>query len=876
MFFERSHLMHHADRTFCVLEDGTAMSYRDLVAQTDAFQARFTAGKGLLLLRATPQPETVIALVAALQAGVPVLLTAPDRPDEEAGLRGSFPFRYGYDPQTDRLDILEDAEAVALHPDLALMLSTSGSTGAAKSIRLSQTNIASNAAAIAEYLALTPDDRAPTNLPLYYSYGMSVITSHLAAGASLMFTARTVLEAEFWAAFDAQGCTSFAAVPHVIDMLEKSPHRTADRPTLRYATQAGGKLAPARVAEIAARAQAEGWDFFVMYGQTEAAPRMAYLPPDQAASHPDCIGLPIPGGEFALIDPEGAEIAQADVAGELVYRGPNVMMGYATEAADLARGAEVDALHTGDMALRTAEGFYKIVGRKSRFIKPFGLRISLDEVDAWLSAQGHGALSGAGRGERLWLLTTPGEDAEALRRAVAGWLTIPESEIRTAEVAELPLRANGKVDGRAVTEIIATHDTAPAEAQADWGDRLFARVGAGWQRLTGKTQDATPTSAGSIEEIFRSHFPGATVTPDSSFDQLQGDSLRYLGVALDLEKELGHLPDGWDKMPIRALEGAPVHAGPTYIDTATFLRCLSIFFIVSAHLKFIGYPGGGSALLFAIAGHSFALYQIPAITRSGSVLSVWSQLARVAIPAALYLALLGQVFFPFDWRVVLLFSNWIDPQMHGNYAAWFIDVYVQMLLVMGLLFLLPPVQRFFARYGFTAAVWFSVFAIALSNIAHEFWDTHHLFRRLPHMLLWLFALGMAAAYADRTSRKIIVTGLVCIGLMLFTERWLENFMRWYFIGMMILLWVPRVEISRWAAGIVRRIAAASLFIYLTHFQWASVSGILFGDNGYMPVVLALGGGIFCWHVYEWVQKQVLGVWNRWRGGTRAPGLTPKS
>ncbi|MGZ2260294.1 AMP-binding protein [Roseobacter sp. A03A-229] len=876
MFFERSHLMQHADRTFCVLEDGTALSYRDLVEKTDAFQARLSAGQGLMLLRAAPLPETVIALLAALQSAVPVLLTAPDKPEEDAGLMDSFPFRYGYDPQTDALEVFEGGADVELHPDLALMLSTSGSTGAAKSIRLSHGNIASNAAAIADYLGLTPEDRAPTNLPPYYSYGLSVITSHLAAGASLMFTGRTVLEAEFWAAFDAQRCTSFAAVPHVIDMLEKSPHRTADRPALRYATQAGGKLAPARVAEIAARAQQEGWDFFVMYGQTEAAPRMAYLPPHEAATHPDCIGLPIPGGAFALIDADGTEITEPEVTGELVYRGPNVMMGYATGPADLARGPELDALHTGDMALRTAEGFYKIVGRKSRFIKPFGLRISLDEVDAWLSAQGHAALSGPGRGERLWLLVTPGEDAGALRQAVAGWLTIPASEISTVEVAELPLRANGKVDGRAVTEIIAAEDSAPATAQADWGDALFAQVRAGWQRLAGKTQDSGAPASGSIEAIFRSHFPGATITPDSSFDQLQGDSLRYLGVALDLEKELGHLPDNWDKTPLHALQGAPVHAGPTYIDTATFLRCLSIFFIISAHLKLVGYNGGGAMLLFSLAGYSFALYQIPAIQRTGSVISVWSQLARVAIPAMLYLTLLGQVFFPFDLRVVFLFSNWIDPQMHGNYAAWFIDVYVQLLLIMGLVFLLPPIRRAFAVDGFRAAVGFCVFSIALFSIAHEFWDTHHLFRRLPHMLLWLFALGMAAAYADRTSRKIIVTALACVALMLFTEKWLQNFLKWYFIGMMILLWVPRVEVSRWAASVIRRIAAASLFIYLTHFQWASVARIFFGENPYMPVLLALVGGIFCWHVYEWVQKQVLGVWSRWRGGTAEPDLTPKS
>src|SRR6056297_267180 len=214
MFFTREHLFSFADRPALLREDGTVLFYHDLVEQLDAFRDRFTAGRGLLLLRAPQSEATIVALLAAFQAGIPVMPIAPGHAEEEAGLLASYPFRYLYDPEKDALEIDATAGGPEPHSDLCLVLSSSGSTGAAKSIRLSHRNIASNAEAIATYLGLAPEDRAPTNLPLYYSYGLSVLTSHLQAGGALMVTARTLLEVEFWNAFDCCRCTSFAAVPH--------------------------------------------------------------------------------------------------------------------------------------------------------------------------------------------------------------------------------------------------------------------------------------------------------------------------------------------------------------------------------------------------------------------------------------------------------------------------------------------------------------------------------------------------------------------------------------------------------------------------------------------------------------------------------------
>ncbi len=265
-----------------------------------------------------------------------------------------------------------------VHPDLALLLSTSGSTGSPKLVRISRRNLLANAGAIVDYLGLSETDRAITSLPLHYCYGLSVLHSHLLAGASVVLTDASVVDPCFADALRNHGVTSLAGVPHTFEMLE---HAGADRvgvPSLRLLTQAGGRMAPDAVTRWTARAETWGARFYVMYGQTEATARMAFLPPELAVRRPAAIGRAIPGGELRLEPVDG----QPDDVGELVYRGPNVMMGYAERPDDLAEGALLDELRTGDLArFHADDGVFEIVGRRSRFVKPFGLRIDLDLIE---------------------------------------------------------------------------------------------------------------------------------------------------------------------------------------------------------------------------------------------------------------------------------------------------------------------------------------------------------------------------------------------------------------------------------------------------------------------------------------------------------------
>jgi acyl-CoA synthetase (AMP-forming)/AMP-acid ligase II len=244
-------------------------------------------------------------------------------------------------------------------------------------VRLSYAAIDANAKQIAEYLELTARDRPITTLPIHYSYGLSVVTSHLNVGATIILTGQSVIDAAFWQLVRKEEVTSLAGVPYTYELLDRVGFRDMSLPSLRTLTQAGGRLPPETVRRYTEWAKARDARFFVMYGQTEATARMSYMPPARILDAPDCIGIPIPRGSFRLIDETGTTISSPGTVGELVYSGPNVMLGYALSPDDLSKGRELEELRTGDLASRDAQGLYRIVGRKSRFAKLYGLRINL-------------------------------------------------------------------------------------------------------------------------------------------------------------------------------------------------------------------------------------------------------------------------------------------------------------------------------------------------------------------------------------------------------------------------------------------------------------------------------------------------------------------
>jgi acyl-CoA synthetase (AMP-forming)/AMP-acid ligase II len=376
------------------------------------------AAETVVFLPISTTVPAVARYLAALRLGKPVVLLDPDR-DHSALLD-----RYATDE---------------VHPDLALLLPTSGSTGDPKLVRLSAAAVLANAGQIADSLGITGHDVAITTLPFFYSYGLSVLHSHLLRGATVVLERTGIVRRDFWDAVTEHGVTSAAFVPSQYEMLRRLRFDPARYPTLRTLTQAGGRLRAEAVTEFADKMAAVGGRLFVMYGQTEAAPRMATLPPDRLAEKVGSVGIALPGGRFTIENDE------------VVYRGPNVMMGYAETAADLARGDELaGVLHTGDLGRLDDEGFLFITGRTKRMAKVFGVRINLDDVER------NFAVAAVAGDDRLAVFAEglSDHDTRALRSKIAEWLGAHFTGVAVYRIDALPLLPNGKVDYRALEALL--------------------------------------------------------------------------------------------------------------------------------------------------------------------------------------------------------------------------------------------------------------------------------------------------------------------------------------------------------------------------------------------------------------------------------------
>lgn len=332
-----------------------------------------------------------------------------------------------------------------LHPDLGLLLSTSGSTGSPKLVRLSYRNVESNTASIASYLNLSMDERPITSLPSHYSYGLSVINSHFHVGATLLATNASVMQREFWGFAREAKATSMAGVPYTYEMLRRLRFFSMDLPDLRTITQAGGHFPQERVKEFLDYSNTQGKAFVVMYGQTEATARMSYLPFSRAEEKLGSVGVAIPGGQFRLLRDDGQEILESGVVGNLVYSGPNVSMGYAECREDLSLSDERGGvLETGDLAYKDSDGFYFIQGRKSRFAKVYGNRVSLDEVEV-LARKISPDCACVGQEDLIRVFVTEGNLQEPMRAYLAEKTGLNRRAFEVRVLAAIPKNAVGKI-----------------------------------------------------------------------------------------------------------------------------------------------------------------------------------------------------------------------------------------------------------------------------------------------------------------------------------------------------------------------------------------------------------------------------------------------
>jgi acyl-CoA synthetase (AMP-forming)/AMP-acid ligase II len=435
---------------------GTVITFAELNDRVMQRASELPQHAGLVVLAMEQTVESIVDFLALLKTGQPVV---PTDPTLSADRLATFVDHYAADVVIDRVarwslpqpyfasapGVFERPFGPPSHPDLAVLLSTSGSTGSSKLVRLSANALGANATAIGTSLHLRATDRAPTLLPLHYIYGLSVLLSHFAAGASIVVTARSVIEPEFWTDFEATRCTLLNAVPYTFHMLRRTGFYERELPDLRAVTQAGGKFHPDSMQDANERLRQMGAGLYVMYGQTEAAPRIACLAPADLQSRFGSVGQPLGGGAVTIVDELGSPRPPGEI-GEIVYSGPNVMLGYADCRDHLGLGdVNEGVLHTGDLGYLDEDNFLYLTGRLKRIGKVFGVRLNLDEIEAMLPDLAPVAVV-QGPDSVLVFTERADSDVGGARKQLAAELKVPVAAVKVRVIHRIPLLSNGKPD----------------------------------------------------------------------------------------------------------------------------------------------------------------------------------------------------------------------------------------------------------------------------------------------------------------------------------------------------------------------------------------------------------------------------------------------
>ncbi len=774
------------------------LTYAELADAVRSRASEFGTTRRLVLLEAANDVSTVVTFLAALSSRHPVLVVAADDTQRQADIVRTYrPDSAGHD----------------LHPDLAVLLSTSGSTGSPKLVRLSRANVEANARSIATYLDLSPTDRAMTSLPLHYCYGLSVLTSHLVAGASIVLTDLSVTDECFWDLARSSGATSFAGVPYTFDLLDASDFATRDLPRLRYLTQAGGRMAPEQVTRYAELGRRQGWDLYVMYGQTEATARMAYLPPALASERPSSIGIPVPGGELR-IDPLPDSVDRE--VGELVYTGPNVMMGYAEQAADLARGPETDELRTGDLARQADDGLFEITGRLSRCAKVFGLRVDLDRLEEQLRGAGESARLVV-HDESLHAFVTRPRTAGRVRNQVAQLASVPPGAVRVHRLVDLPHTSSGKCDYAALT------------------------------RHAAETAATAPDESTSIRDLYAVALGRTDVKGTDSFASLGGDSLSFVEVSTRLARHLGQLPRDWPHLSIDELSSTPPRKTrfTTPVEIGVLLRALAIVMVVVTHTDVWMIPGGAHILL-AVAGYNLARFTLRVTGRRERSRRILAAVAAVAAPASVWIACCAVTTGDYRLSTAVYANGLVGSQGWGpDWQFWFLETLVWAYVGVAALLALRHVNRWQRAHPFGMAM-----ALVAIGLLVRYWlvglQADGTEKYSLAVVVWVFALGWAAAEAGTHRQRGLVALTALVGLFGFFGDLQREALVAGSVG--LLLWARPIFLPRVMSRLLQVVASASLWIYLTH--WQVYPGLEADGHAPAAILASVAVGVACTAAYD--------------------------
>ena len=461
LFLKDIYKNQYKDNNALILENDELISYNELIKKIEDFSKNIKK-RSLIFLLCKNNFESIVGYLGSIKSNCVISLIDEKINDDSFiklvdNYHPDFIFfnkkrlnnldNYSTSYTFKSFELLEAKKKTEkkLNDNLALLISTSGSTGTSKLVRQSADNLNDNINSITQYLNISQKDISITTLPMSYVYGLSIINTHLNQGASIVLNNKSVIEKEFWHKLEKNKVTNFGGVPYTYSILEKIKLKNFNLSSLKYTTQAGGKINKDTAHNILKEYDRLGIKLYLMYGAAEATARMSYLPWENIEKT-QSIGKAIPGGEFFLEDSDGKLIREINAHGELIYKGNNVCMGYAENIQDLKRGDENKGiLKTGDVAYKDKDNFYYLVGRKDRYIKIYGMRINLQELEDIILNFGFKNICMQEKENMINVFIKDNFELEKLKKHITSVTKIHPSAFIFKIVKDFPLNRNYKI-----------------------------------------------------------------------------------------------------------------------------------------------------------------------------------------------------------------------------------------------------------------------------------------------------------------------------------------------------------------------------------------------------------------------------------------------
>lgn len=715
---------------------------------------------------------------------------------------------------------------------VAQILFTSGTEGEPKGVVLTHGNLADVVTRLNAVMAVTSEIREYVGVPVYHSFGFGRCRAVSAAGGRAFLPARGFNPVEINAMLEAGEINAISAVPSLWRVLMQTravTPRAAQR--VRWIEIGSQAMSPAEK-----RALVELFPAAVIvqhYGLTEAS-RTTFLEVHRAeAAELDSVGRAYGAVELAIA-PDG----------RIRIRGPHV------SARLLVGGQALDPrdaegwLTTNDRGeLRDGQLFF--LGRADDVINCGGLKLAPDLLEARVRERlaTSGELSicrvpNAIRGDGILIAVSSGvsasddELAQAVVEAAAAFNVSARDATHVWRVSSLPRTETGKVKRDELGKrFVAEH---PAAA-ADNSPPALASAG-GSESL--RSEIAAILGVRAIRE-------------DDTFINLGGDSLRFIQASVSVERRLGYLPEAWERLTFRQLEALPVRSEKkSQVEPAVILRAVAITSVVLNHtgaLESHFAIDGAAFLLLVPAGYSFARFQLQRVLESGRATWALSTLPRVIVPTLLVLIAQQVRHRELVLSPLLMYNNFLNPPEVFSY--WFIEVYVQVHVLLALLLASRAVRAPLAKHAYTSSVVAVLVSALASMVIPLFWNTQHLYDLLPHFALWYFFLGWCALFAEARWQRWLNTALI-VGLSLWIMPGTSRG-NWIIAGGLFLNWARPVRLPIPLARALSTLASASLYIYVSHWVILEPFGRAFPSLGFAgQVVFAWLVGILFWYGFE--------------------------